>query len=345
MLEMLPPFALRVAATLRLSDHIAAGYDRLPELARAAGADPDALGRLLRYLVLLNVYREPEPGTFAVTPAGRMLSDAHPASLRTWLDLDGPGGRMDLALGGLLHAVRTGEPGFPAVFGHSFWDDLAERPGRQQTFDSLMAGKSTRVITDLVAEPGWADATHVVDVGGGNGSTLIALLTAHPHLRGTLVDLPGPAERARAAAAEAGLSDRFSVVGGSFLDGVPEGGDVYLLFDILHDWDDTTARAILGGCARACAPGGRVLVVEELPAGPADVVGAAMDLKMLTLFAGRQRDAGALAGLADEVGLRADDGVRLRSGFSVVTCQTVLARTATPRTATPRTVTAVEVAR
>ncbi|MBF5029972.1 methyltransferase [Micromonospora sp. ANENR4] len=317
MLEMLPPFAVRVAATLRLSDHIADGHTGLKALARAGGADPDALGRLLRYLVQLGLYTEPEPGTYAVTPAGRMLATAHPSGLRAWLDLDGPGGRMDLALAGLLHAVRTGEPGYDRVHGRSFWDDLAADPARGDAFDALMAGKSRRVAADLAAVVPWHGTRHLVDVGGGRGATMIAVLGAHPGLRGTVFDLPGPAAGARAAVREAGLADRCDVVAGSFLDAVPE-GDTHLLFDILHDWDDATAAAILRRCA---AVSRRVLVVEDIPAGEPDRWSVAADLKMLTLFAGRQRTAAQLAALGAVAGLRAVHPaapVALPGGFAYV---------------------------
>lgn len=317
MLEMLPPFALRVAATLRLSDHIAAGHTGIAELAAAAGADRDALARLLRYLVTLGVYAEPEPDRYAVTPAGRLLAAASPGGLRDWLDLDGPGGRMDLALTGLLHTVRTGTPGFPRVFGHGFWADLAEQPARGDTFDALMAGKSARVAAELASEMDWSSANHVLDVGGGNGAVLRTILSTWPNLHGTVLELPGPA--ARAAETLADLGNRASVLTGSFLDDVPLAGDTVLLFDILHDWDDVHALAILRHCADACPPQGRVLVVEEIPVGPADRNGAAMDLKMLVLFGGRQRDATELSRLATLAGLTPAGVQRLPSGFAVLT--------------------------
>lgn len=316
MLEMLPPFAIRVAATLRLSDHLGDSPRSAAELAVATGADADALGRLLGYLCSLGLYRETAPDRFALTPAGRMLTGRAAGDLRQWLDLDGAGGRMDLALAGLLHAVRTGGAGYPAVFDRPFWDDLAADPARAASFDELMAAKSARVAPDLAALD-WTGVRRLVDVGGGVGRTLGAILHAHPHLRGTLLDRPPVAERARRRLAEAGLVDRCDVVGGSFLAGVPAGGDAYLLFDILHNWDDETAREILGRCAAAAGPSGRVLVVEEVPADD-DRNGRAMDLKMLVLFGGRQRTAAGFAALAAKAGLPAPTVRRLPCGFSVV---------------------------
>jgi hypothetical protein len=317
MLEMLPPVALRVAATLRLSDHLAGGTRTVAELARATGADPDALGRLLRYLSCLGVYRESGPDRFEATPAGRMLAERHPGGLRQWLDLDAAGGRMDLALAGLLHSVRTGRPGYQAVFRRPFWDELAADPDRAASFDALMAAKSGRVAPEL-AGLDWTGVSRLVDVGGGTGGTLVEIVRANPGLRAVLVELPAVGDRARRAVAAAGLAGRIEVVAGSFLDHVPAGGDAYLLFDVLHNWDDPTAGRILRRCAAAAGPAGRVLVVEELPEPPDDPTGRAMDLKMLVLFGGRQRSAEQLGALAAGAGGRLSGGHRLPCGFSVL---------------------------
>lgn len=319
MLEMLPPYAIRVAATLRVSDVLADGAQDLEALARGTGADADALGRLLRYLACLGLYREIEPGRFVATAAGRMLCEVHPAGLRRWLDLDGAAGRMELALAGLAHAVRTGRPGYDAVFGRGFWTDLAADRPLRESFDALMAARSRRIAADLAALD-WSGDRRLVDVGGGDGTILIEVLRAHPALRGVLVEQPPAVERAATAVREADLHGRCDVVAGDFLAAVPVGGDVYLLVDVLHDWDDVAARDILCRCAQAAGPAGRVLVVEELPAAPDDRNGLAMDLKMLLLFGGRQRSVEQFAALAAQAGLSCRGTRRLAGGFSVVEC-------------------------
>src|SRR4051812_41974806 len=123
MIDIFSPIALRVAATLRLTDHVKAGASTLEELAKAADADADALRRLLRFLTCRGVFAEPSPGRYALTDSAALLGSDHPSRLRDFLDLDTAGGRMDLAAcGGLLHTVRTGQAGYSAVFGRSFWD-------------------------------------------------------------------------------------------------------------------------------------------------------------------------------------------------------------------------------
>ncbi len=317
MLEMLPPFAVRVAATLRLSDHIGDTARSSGELAVATGADADALLRLLRYLCSLGLYREAAPDRFELAPAGRTLVERQPGGLREWLDLDTAGGRMDLALGGLLHAVRTGGPGYQAVFGRPFWDDIGADPDHAASFDALMSVKSSRIAPQLAALD-WSGVGHLVDVGGGIGRTLVEILRANPGLRGTLVERPSVTERARRSVAGAGMADRCDVVEASFLSAVPGGGDAYLLFDILHNWDDETALAVLSRCAAAAGGTGRVLVVEDLPTDDGDRAGLAMDLKMLVLFGGRQRSSAGFGELAAKAGLRVRSVRRLPSGFSVV---------------------------
>jgi hypothetical protein len=317
MLEMLPPFAIRVAATLRLSDHIGDRARSAGELAISTGTDPDALARLLRYLCCLGLYRESASDRFELAPAGRTLIDGSLGGLRLWLDLDSAGGRMDLALAGLLHAVRTGGPGYETVFGRPFWDDLAADAGRAASFDTLMAAKSARVAADL-ARLDFTGVGHLVDVGGGVGSTVAEILRSHPDMRATLVERPTVAQRARDHLAQAGLADRCAVRSGTFEADIPAGGDAYLLVDILHNWDDDTALEILARCAAAASPDGRVLVIENLPADAEDRDGAAMDLKMLVLFGGRQRSEAGFAALAAKAGLRLQDVHRLPCGFSVV---------------------------
>lgn len=316
MLEMLPPFALRVAATLRIADHLVEGPRELGDLARAAGAQPGELGRLLRYLATLGLFEEVAPGRFGVTRTGRLFSSARAGGLRDWLDLDGAGGRMDLALAGLLHAVRTGEPGYEAVFGRGFWDDLAADPAREASFDALMAGKSQAVARDL-AGLDWTGVGRLVDVGGGQGVVLAAILAAAPHLKGTLVERAGVLERAGQVVSAAGVAGRCDLVAADARVEVPAGGDAYLLFDVLHDWDDDTALAILRTCVTAAGPQPSVLVVEELPE-PGDRNGPAADLKMMVLFGGRQRGRAELGELAAAAGLAVAGVEPLPSGFSVV---------------------------
>jgi len=298
--DLVTPMAIRVAATLRLADHIAAGRCMTEALAAATRADSDALGRVLNHLVTAGILNRTETGAHTLTPLGERLRDVHPAGERAWLDMEGAVGRAELSFVELLHTVRTGEAAYPRRFGRAYWDDLAADPALSASFDALMGARLTNAPEVAAAYP-WGSLGHVVDVGGGNGSLLIAILRAHAGLRGTVVDLAGAVARAREAFSSAGLSDRADARAGSFFDPLPAGAGGYLLSGVLHDWDDADAARILRRCAEAASETGNVLVVEDGDGGAPDTAG---DLRMLCYVRGRDRSLEQLRALAGSVGLR-----------------------------------------
>jgi precorrin-6B methylase 2 len=303
------PFAIRTAVTLRVPDEIASGTGRLDELAEACGADPGALGRLLRHLVHRGVFAEPSPDVFALTDVGELLCDRSGAGHGSYLDLDGLGARMDLAFAGLPQAVRTGEPGYASVHGRDFWADLDAHPAFRAYFDELMLSQQRFTAPQVAALYPWDDVRHVTDVGGGAGGLLAEVLGAHPHLRGTLVDRAEPAATAARGFAEAGLADRAEAVAGDFFEPLPPGADVYVVSRALTDWSDARATAILRRCAQAAGPGGRVLVVEVLPTEPHVPHLSSYDLKMLVVVGGRER------GVDDHIALGAAAGLKLANTY------------------------------
>jgi len=302
MADLATPMAVRVAATLRLADHVMGGGRTASELAEATGVDADALDRVLRHLVTAGVLGRDQSDRYVLTAQGQALQDDHPAGMRAMLDLEGAIGRADLSFVQLLHTVRTGEPAFPAQFGRSFWDDLAADPTRSASFDALMATDVEAWAPDILSAYNWGSLGHLVDVGGGNGALLIAMLHRYPDLRGTVLDLPGATEAARKALTATGLADRSDAMAGSFFDPLPPGAGGYLLCAVLHDWDDAPARAILRRCAQAAGTDGRVFVVEKLVTDTDHRT--EMDLRVLAYFGGRERDIAELTALAAAAGLR-----------------------------------------
>jgi hypothetical protein len=294
--------AIRVAATLRLADHIAAGTQTSPALAAAVDADQDALERVLDHLVTAGVLTR--AGTaFGLTALGEQLRDDDPAGVRPWLDLGGAIGRADLCFTELLHTVRTGEPAFPRLFGRPFWDDLSADAALGASFDALMGARLMADAPVVAAAYPWSGLGHVIDVGGGDGSLLIAILRAHEGLRGTVIDLPGPIARAEHAIAAADLSDRADTEAISFFEPLPAGAGGYLLSGVIHDWDDDDAARILQRCADAAAGTGSVFLVDHVGVhrGTADTEG---DLRMLCYVRGRERTLDQLRRLAESVGLQ-----------------------------------------
>jgi hypothetical protein len=298
------PWAVWIAATLRLADHVESGATRPEELAERAGADPDALRRLLQYLAARGVFAE-EEGTYANTPISQLLLDE--GGWRPWLDLDDAPGIWADSWTRLLEAVRTGSPGRDEGW---YYEEL-ERTGRGESFNVLMAAQVRANAEQVAATYDWSPVEHVVDVGGGTGELLRILLAAHPHLRGTLFDLPqvvGDAEPA----------ERLEVVAGDvFSDRLPS-ADAYVLSQILHGWPDDRAAQILTRCAEAGGDGTRILLVEGLISERPTADEASFDLFMLTLTGGRERTLDEFRRLGESVGLALRSSPLLTTGNSLV---------------------------
>lgn len=311
--DLATPHAVRAAATLGIADHMPAS---LADLAKQVGADPGALGQLLRHLVARGLLVESAAGTFEPTELGALLRSDHPLSMRADLDMDTGGlATAERAFVGLTDAVRTGRAAYQALFGRTFWEDLAADPQRGAAFDRLLASKPPGFVTEVATGYTWP-GTRVVDVGGGSGGHLIAVLATRPDLRGALVERPATAEAARVNLARAGLADRTEVIPGDFFAGLPA-GDVYLLVNILHDWNDEDALRILRRCADAGGPGARMLIVERLDA-PEDYDASAMDLLMLVMFGGRQRTLDDFRGMAEMIERAARLVGRTSTGMSLI---------------------------
>jgi 2,7-dihydroxy-5-methyl-1-naphthoate 7-O-methyltransferase len=317
--DLATPWSVRVVMTLRIAEHIEAGVTKVDDLAEAAGCHGPSLTRVLRHLVGQGLFEEPAPGEFALNDAARALLE--PGLLHVGLDLDGYGGRVAGAWGGLLTATRTGEPGYAEVFGRPFWDDLAAHPEIAESFDTIMgpAGHGPADPAVLVHDD-WDGVRHVVDVGGGTGSLLAEILRTHPRAEGTLVDLPRTVARSGEVFAAAGVADRARVSGQSFFDPLPAGADLYLLKALLFDWPDERAAVLLGRCAEAARPDGRVVVIGGV--APERTSGQA-DLLMMTLTGGKVRSLDQFGELAAGAGLKVTASGHQASGQFLVECRPV----------------------
>jgi 2,7-dihydroxy-5-methyl-1-naphthoate 7-O-methyltransferase len=315
--DLRTPWCLRVAVTLRIAEHMAAGTTATADLAGAAGCDRIALGRVLGHLADRGVFERVAEGEFALNEAARGLLEP---GLRLGLDLDGIGGRLALAWGTLPTYVRTGAPGYHELFGMGYWDDLAANPTIGAGFDALMgpAGHGP-ADPDFLVGDGWGSVRTVVDVGGGTGAMLAAILAAHPPIRGTLVDLPGTVARSLETFAASGVADRATATAQSFFDPLPAGADLYLLRKVINDWPDPEAVAILRRCADAAPSGGRVVVIGGV--SPEDRPTTTLTEEAV-LVGGRERTVAEFRELARQAGLRVVVAGRAPSGAFVVECRT-----------------------
>jgi hypothetical protein len=284
MLRMLNGFltvqALHVAAFFGIADLLALGSKTVDELAVATRADRSSLHRLLRMLTGPGVFLEEADGRFAITPLGATLRSDRPDSVREWaLFVGAP--EMWAVWAGLRTSVMSGEASFPALHGAPMWEYIAARPSLGEAFNGWMTRQSRQHNSALVAAYDFSPFRLLVDVGGGQGSTLAAVLSAHPSLTGVLLDLP-PVVAGTAPLYEAGVADRCEVIGGDMLSAVPKGADAYLIKRVLMDWGDADSMTILRLCAGAMAEGGKVLVVEMLmPTGNDPSPAKTFDMLML----------------------------------------------------------------
>ncbi|MFB4279816.1 MULTISPECIES: methyltransferase [unclassified Nonomuraea] len=309
------PMAVRVAATLRLVDHIRAGATSAGELAERTGTDPDALARLVRHLVAIGVLQESAPGRLAPTEVGLLLADDHPAAQRAWHDLNQIVARADVGFVRLLDAVQTGRPTYADFYGKTFYDDLADRPDLRESFDTLMACDQDVAYDAPAAAYDWSGVRHVCDVGGGTGGFVTAIARLAPHVTATVVELPGTAAAAREHLAAEGLTERVEVVEADFFKPLPCAADVMILSFVLLNWPDEEAVRILERCAESLEPGGRILVYErdDLEESSSNELFTELDLRMLVFLGGRLRTRDAWWDLAARAGLDVEAVHRLPS--------------------------------
>ncbi len=279
--------AISVFARLGVADTLVACPRAAEEIAELVGGHGAALYRLLRVLGDVGVVAELENRRFALTPLGEVLRSDVPGSLRGWATMVGmPFHRYPWT--DLYESVQTGESAFDRVHGTKVFDYLAEHPEDAAIFDAATNSMSTSEAVSIVQAYDFTRFSTIVDVGGGRGGLLAAILSANPHLQGVLFDMPTVVAGAGEVLSGAGVVDRCKVVCGDFFDSVPEGGDAYLLGNIIHGWDDDHAVEILSTCRAAMADTACVLlggfVLPESVVAPS--IGKLMDLQLLVMSSG-----------------------------------------------------------
>ena len=294
--------AVGTFARLGLADVMEEGVEDHAAIAAARGLVPDRVYRLLRALSTIGIVSETARGHFALTPLGRLLSSHAPNNTRTTaLFLNDYFADMWTHLDDALTGERTA---FEALKGQPFFDWLAGHPDEARRFNRMMLEVHGPETPAIVAAYDFSRCEHIVDVGGGNGALLSAVLAAHPKPRATLFDM---AEAIAAAKRGEGgpLPGATFVAGDVFTTAAPEGGDLYLLRHLMHDYDDADCVRILANVRRAMRPNARVLVLEApLPADDSPGPGRWLDLQVMLLCGGRERTVEDYGGLFQKAGLR-----------------------------------------
>lgn len=313
--------AVCVAAYLRLPDLLQGGARDVRDIARDSRCDSGSLRRLLRALCSLGFCEDEGDGRFALTASGRLLCSGAEHSLRSWAIWWGR--YMWPVWGELLHSVTTGESARRHLTGADDFRHLADDDEAADFFNGAMAEFTAFVAREVVQRYDFGDCRRVVDVGGGYGALLAAVLGVRPAARGVLLELPHAIAGARRFLERARAAERCELVAGDFFRAVPEGGDLYLLKAVLHDWDDESCLAILRNCRRAMAPEGRLIVIERvMPAtvrpSPTHEALARADLNMLLAQGGREREEAEFRALLEGARFRASRIFETGLEYSVV---------------------------
>jgi hypothetical protein len=310
--------AIEAAAELGIADALAAGPLTADDLAHRVGADADALDRLLRALVSRGVFRRHRGGAYGLNAlADTLRSDAPTSMAGAALFYGSPQHREDWST--LAEAVRSGKATIPMLRGKTAFEYLNDDPHLAKLFNDAMTSVSALAEGPVVAAFDFTAYPVIVDVGGGHGRLLAAILAATPSARGVLYELPEVAAGAPPQLAKLGVAERVRIETGSFFDGIPAGGDAYVLKHIIHDWPDDEAVRILRNLRAASDAHTTVLLVETvIPEHDREFIGKWADLEMLLGANGRERTAAEYRALLERAGLRMTRVVPTVSPFSLV---------------------------
>jgi O-methyltransferase domain len=299
---------LGALARLDIAEHLAAGPRGVADLAAVTGTEPELLDRLLRAASVLGLVERTPAGLIATTEAGACLR-AGPGPLR---DFAAPGQLRPLEL--LTEALR-GKPVAEAALGQPIWDYYRDHPDEGAAFTGAMSGVSAMIAGQVAERADVRECRRIVDVGGGHGTLLRALLATAPQARGVVLDLPEVVRSAPAA-------ERIEFAAGDFRTSVPAGADVYVLCHVLHDWDDDAARRILAACRRAAPADARLLIVEAVLADePGPLTPEVLSLHVLVMSGGGERRRDQFGQLLDSAGWQLGEVTPLPGGQSILTAR------------------------
>ena len=299
-----PAFTMRALAELEIPEALGDQKRTAKEIADEKGLDADALHRVMRYAALHGLLKLDTRGRFRITRTGRVLRRDHPHSMRAWILYLTERSTQEAWLN-VTDSVRSGEPSFPATHGESIWAYFEKNPREEAQFAEGMRRITEVDLPSIVAGYPWPESGTVCDVAGGIGTLLAGVLKARPHLKGVLVDGPGVLREAEEHLQRKGVRDRVEFSEGNFFESVTAKADVYVMKDVLHDWDDGRCRTILRTVRKTMPPGARLVLVETLQEpNVVEPVASFVDVHMLTQTdGGRQRSVAELHALLRDADL------------------------------------------
>src|SRR3984957_6865609 len=321
MIQMLTGFCVTqiagAVASYSIADHLANGPATAEQIAEMEGIDPTATFRLLRACSSLGLVKCDDGLTFSGTPLLGTLRTNVPGSLHSLaIAWSAPGHWQPW--GRFLDSLRTGKSQTVPAPGANIWDYYAQKPGEGETFTRAMDGFTSGLAQEVARVVDTSTAIVAVDIGGASGTLVHALLMANSQLHGIVLDLPDVVPSATAAASALGLAERSRAMAGDFFTAVPE-ADIYLLKNVLHDWNDEEAVRILKRCRQAMRPGGRVVVIEMLLGEMGEPgIASLMDLNMMVLLTGRERTLAEFSTLLKNAGFRFSKSAPIRPPIAVI---------------------------
>lgn len=309
---------LYVVAKLKIADLLSAGPMSAQELASATEVHAPALFRVMRCLAGMGVFRERADGRFEITASAQPLRSDHPASVHGLAVSYGEPWWWQ-GWGRTLDCVRTGSSAFELADGRGIFDYLREHPEAAAVFNANMAAMTARTSQSIVEAIDWKGTHRVVDVGGGRGVLLATILRERPAIQGILFDQSAAVQEAGSVLAEFIRQGRCKTISGDVFSAVPPGGDLYILKEIIHDWDDERSVQILRNCRSAMRQDGRLIIVERM-IGPPNVPteGKVVDVTMLVLAGGKERTVEEYGKLLDRAGLRLKASCSTSSSIDVI---------------------------
>jgi hypothetical protein len=310
--------SLWVAAKLGISDLLVDVAKSVDDLAAETGTHADSLYRILRALSMVGVYAEGEDRTFSLTPLSETMRSDVVGSLRGAIIAEMGQAHYE-AWGNLMASVKTGDIAFDNKFGKDIWAYFQTEPEQAENFNRYMASMSEPLNEAISTKYDFSSYGKLIDVGGGIGGMISAILSKNPDLKGAIYDAPSVCEQAKGFLASKGVADRCEAIPGNFFESVPAGGDIYSMRWILHDWEDSKSLTILENIKKVMPENGKLLLAEAVvPEAGEPHFSKFFDLIMLVMTGGRERTEKEWRALLDKAGYKIDRIIPTESFLSII---------------------------